>query len=119
MPKLSASSLTCREPGRPESESTPTILTSNGPCSEKPEQPTSVTTGHPLLEGYLVQSICVRFSDTGHHHPERSRCHRYLCAHRWYHRPPRLQSFNRCHIRKMTSPKKKATIPFPRCCLPF
>ena len=61
--------------------------------------------GHPLLEGYLVQIIRIRFPGTGYHHPERSRCHRHPCAHRWYHRPPRLQSFNRCHVRKMTSPK--------------
>ena len=42
--------------------------------------------GHPLLEGYLVQNIRIRFSDTGHHHPERSRCHQ------WDHRPPRSRS---------------------------
>ena len=27
-------------------------------------------TGDPLLERYLVRSIRIRFSDTGHHHPE-------------------------------------------------
>ena len=63
-------------------------------------------TGHPLLEGYLVQNIRIRFSDTGHHHPERSRCHRHPDAHRWYHRPLWLQSVNRGHVRKMTSPKE-------------
>ena len=37
--------------------------------------------GHSLLEGYLVQSIRITFSDTGHHHPGRSLCHRHPCAH--------------------------------------
>ena len=63
-------------------------------------------TGHPLLQGYLMQNIRMRFSNTEHHHPERSRCHRHPGAHRWYHRPPRLQSLNRGHVRKMTSPKR-------------
>ena len=53
----------------------------------------------------LVQNIRIRFSDTGHHHPERSRCHRHPCVHRWYHRSPRLQLLNRGHVRKMPSPK--------------
>ena len=66
-------------------------------------------TSHSLLEGCLVQNIRIRFSDTEHHHPERSRCHRHPCAHRWYHRPPRLQSLNHGHVRKMTSPKKKTS----------
>ena len=74
-------------------------------------------TGHPLLEGYLVQNIRIGFPGTGHHHPERSRCHRHPGAHRWYHRPPRLQSLNHGHVRKVTSPKED--IPSPRCCLPF
>ena len=107
------------EPGLLKSKSTPTILTSNGPYSEKPEQPTSVTYRSSSPGGVSVQNISIRFSDTGHHHPKRSRCHRHPCAHRWYHRQPRLQSFNLFNVRKMTSPKKKTTIPFPRCCLPF
>ena len=43
---------------------------------------------------------------SGHHHPERFRCHRHPCAHRWYHRPPQLESLNRGHVRMMTSPKE-------------
>ena len=53
-----------------------------------------------------MQNIRIRFSDTGHHHSERSRCHRHPGAHRWYHRPLRLQSLNRGHVRRITSPKE-------------